>query len=201
MTDHTPRSTHEATNAPPGDYLSLVKPWRAGPPRTIATTRIFTVLERLCESTGTPGRAGTFVMLDTADWVNVVAVTPDAHVVMIEQYRHGTGEVTLELPGGIVDPGETPDAACVRELAEETGFAGDYRGIIGVVSANPAMMNNRVHTGLVLNAHPRGDQHLDPNEEIATRLVPVGDIDSLVRRGVIHHTLVVSALHHFRLLG
>lgn len=198
---HHPPPPLQVGHPPASPYLSLVRPWRAGPSRTLATTRIFTLLERRCESTATPGRAGDFVYLDAADWVNVVAVTDDDHVVMIEQFRHGTGEVTLELPGGIVDPGESPDVACTRELIEETGFAGDYQGVIGVVSANPAMMTNRVHTGLVRRARPAAPPSPDATEEIATRLIPASAIDHLVRTGVIHHTLVVSALHHFRLLG
>lgn len=183
-----------------GDYGTLVPPWRVGPSREIARTRVFTLNEHRCESPAT-GRSGDYVFLDTADWCNVAALTPDGQVVMIEQFRHGLAEVTLELPGGIVDPGESPAAACERELLEETGYAGAPVEMIGVVSANPAMQNNRVHTGLVRHGVLRGSQHLDGSEEIAVRLVKLTDVPDLVSRGVIHHSLVVAAFYHLALRG
>jgi ADP-ribose pyrophosphatase len=181
------------------DYLTLVKPWNTEPPRELARTRIFTLYSARASSPTNPSKAGDFVYLECTDWVNVVAITPDRHVVMIEQYRHGTREVTLELPGGMVDHGESPATACERELLEETGYKGSPVELIGIVSSNPAMQTNHTHTGLVRDAVLAAPQHLDGAEEIATRLVPLADVPDLVRRGVIHHALVVAALFHHAL--
>jgi 8-oxo-dGTP pyrophosphatase MutT (NUDIX family) len=190
-------------------HLNLVKPWRTHPPVALCTTRIFTLYSRRCDSPTNPAKSGDFVYLDPADWVNVIALTSAREVVMIEQYRHGLDEITLELPGGIVDPGEDPMAACTRELLEETGYAPPNTPSvsatplparpIGVVSANPAIMTNRVHTGLIDPVVHSGPQHLDGNEEIAVRLVPLADVPGLIRSGVIHHSLVVAAFHHLAL--
>jgi ADP-ribose diphosphatase len=183
------------------DYLKLVQPWEMGPPSTLATTRIFTLKERHGRSPTSAGKEGEFVFLDSVDWVNVIALTPDEQVVMIEQFRHGLEEVTLEVPGGMVDPGESPAEASLRELAEETGYVGGACEIIGSVSPNPAIQNNRCHTGLVRGVTLGGPVEFDSHEEIAVRLVPLAEIPDLIRRGVIHHALVMCAFHHFDLLG
>lgn len=178
---------------------SLVKPWHVSPSETLATTRVMTLKRRWCASPTNPSKAGHYVYLDASDWCNVVAITRDRRVVMIEQFRHGLGEVTLEFAGGIVERGEDPAAAGVRELLEETGYAGKSHGVIGTVSANPAIFNNRVHTVLVTECEPARGPEMDGNEEIATRMVELGEIDGLVRRGVVHHALVVCAWMHARL--
>ena len=178
-------------------YLSLVEPWKVEERGEIARTNIFTLRKRHCESPH--ARAGDFVYIDSPDWCNVVALTPDDRIVMIEQFRYGTREVTLELPGGIVDPGEAPAAACARELAEETGYAGAPVEMIGSVSANPAMQNNRCHFGVVRDAKLAGDQDPDEHEEIGVRLVERAEVRRLVAEGLIHHALIVAALYRFEL--
>lgn len=160
-----------------------------------------TLKERWCASPDDPRKAGSYVYLDASAWVNVVAITRDGHVVMIEQFRHGLGKVTLELAGGIVEEGEDHALAGERELLEETGFAGINRGVIGQVSANPAIFNNMVSTVLVTDCERAGDQHLDGNEQIGVRLVPKGQVRELVRSGIIHHSLVVAALFHAEVRG
>ena len=179
--------------------LNLVPEWRPGPERHIATTRILEVRARHWTSPSDAARAGEFVYFDAPAWVNVVALTPQRDVVLIEQFRHAFGKVTLELPGGMVDRGEPPETAIVRELAEETGYTGTWRGIIGTASANPALLNNWCHTGLVTDAARTGDLQLDEKEEIAVRLVPLARIPELIRSGVIHHSLVIAAFHYLSL--
>ena len=184
---------------PAAPYLSLVKPWHVGPSTEIARNRIFALNER--RNTSPAGKTGTFVYLDSADWCNVIALTPSRQVVMIEQFRHGIEQVTLEVPGGIIDEGEAPAAACARELAEETGYTGEPCRIIGTVSANPAIQNNRVHTGLVTSATLSGKTSPDEHEDIGVRLVDLAEVPSLIRQGIIHHSYVVAAFQHLHVTG
>ena len=181
-------------------YLELIRPWRVGPAETLVETSIFTLRRRHCESRTCADKAGDFVYLETADWVNVIALDASLEVVLIEQFRHGTREVTLEIPGGTLDPGEEVMDAGLRELAEETGYGGGTARLIGTVTPNPATQDNRCHTLLVTGVDRIGQQRTDDNEEIATRLVPLYEIPDLIRRGIIHHALVVAAFQHLALL-
>jgi 8-oxo-dGTP pyrophosphatase MutT (NUDIX family) len=173
-----------------------VQPWQAGRDRVVSRERVFTLKRRWCASRTNPRRAGDFVYLDAGDWCNVLATTPEGHFVMVEQYRIGIGAVSLELVGGIIDPGESPVAAGERELLEETGYRGLCRGVMGVVSANAAILNNLVHTIRITDCVPAGSTRFDENEELRTRIVPPEDVPALVRCGLIHHALVVAALFH-----
>lgn len=179
--------------------LSLVPAWRHDEDELVAETRIFSLRRRRGTSPNRPDQSGEFVYLDSADWVNVIAVTPKREVVLIEQFRHGIGEVTLEIPGGMVDAGEDPLTAGVRELAEETGYGSERFELIGTVTPNPAILNNRCHTALVEDAMPRGPCALEMHEEIGVRLVPLDDIARLIGDGYIHHALVIAAFHHLTL--
>jgi 8-oxo-dGTP pyrophosphatase MutT (NUDIX family) len=135
------------------------------------------------------------------DWVNVIALTADQQLVMVEQYRHGSDTVELEIPGGMMDPDETePVKTGVRELREETGYEGDNSRIIGKIFPNPAIMANTCYTVLVENCSLKHATGLDHAEDIATQLIPVSEVPDLVRSGRIRHSLVVVALYHFELL-
>lgn len=173
--------------------------WKSDEPETLAETRIFKLLRKRATSPNDPSRSGEFVVIDSPDWVNVVALTDDDEVLIIEQFRHGTEEVTVEIPGGTVDPGEDPLAAGVRELREETGYAGGAAELIGTVTPNPALLNNRCHTLLVRGVVRQGAPQFDGLEEIRTRLVPLEDVPELIRSGVITHALVIAAFHHLYL--
>jgi ADP-ribose pyrophosphatase len=142
------------------------------------------------------GEEHDFVVLESAPWVNVIALTDREEVVLIQQYRHGTGEVTLEIPGGLADADE-PSAAAKRELLEETGYRGEEWIDLGYVHPNPAIQNNRCHTFLALGAQPAGSQSLDDKEDIAVVLKPLAGIPRLIREGGITHALVVCAFWRF----
>lgn len=178
---------------------SPLLPWTEGPEREIASTRIFSVTMARCTSTTRPELSFEAARLRCPDWVNVIALTEDRRMVLIEQYRHGTAEITLEIPGGMVDPGETAEVACARELLEETGFEGEPVRVLGTVAPNPAFQANRLTIGLVLNARHVREAQGDGNEEIATRLATLDEVADLTRRGLISHALVLAAFHLFAL--
>ena len=108
------------------------------------------------------GAEHDFIVLQMREWVNVVAVTRQARIVIIEQYRHGTQEVGVEIPGGVVDPGDSElEQAARRELLEETGYEAEEFVCIGKVTANPAIQDNRCHTFVALGAHAVGEARLE----------------------------------------
>ena len=141
-----------------------------------------------------------FVVIDSVDWVVVIALTADNQVVMVEQFRHGTNTIELEIPGGMIDPEDpSPIAAGERELREETGYSGDQAQILATVSPNPAFMSNDCQIIVVQNCVRRHETAFDHTEQIATSLVPVDEINRLVAEGRIRHSLVLVALYHFDL--
>ena len=148
-------------------------------------------------------RTGTehdFYVLDSVGWVNVIALTPERQLVMIEQYRAGSQTVELEIPGGMMDPGETdPVATAVRELREETGYAGENARLLGKIWSNPAILSNQTFTVLIENCRLKHGVDFDHGEDLATRLVPAAEIPKLVADEEIGHSLVVVALYHFDL--
>lgn len=140
-----------------------------------------------------------FVVLHSPDWVNVVPLTSDGQVVLIRQWRHGTGQVTLEIPGGMVDPGETPMEAGARELAEETGYQAGRMEPLGWVHPNPALFSNRCYTCLALDCVEAGPARPEETEQIEVVLEPLAQVPELIASGRISHSLVVTALLRYLL--
>ena len=141
------------------------------------------------------GRKGTYQVLRIGDWANVVALTPDDEVVLVAQYRHGLDAITLEIPGGVLDPGEDPARCAARELAEETGYTGEEPVLLGTVHPNPAIQDNSHTSWLITNARKTTEPSLDAGEDIEVVTVPRREIPDLLRRGRITHSLVVAAFH------
>jgi ADP-ribose pyrophosphatase len=139
------------------------------------------------------GAERDFVILDCPDWVNVIPLTDDGHVVLIRQYRHGTRSVTLEIPGGVVEASETPADAGVRELSEETGYVPARVKSLGFVSPNPAIQGNRSHTFLAEGCRLAAEPQPDSFEQIEVLLRPLEDIPALIRSGEISHSLIIAA--------
>ncbi len=144
--------------------------------------------------------AHEFVVLHSPDWVNVVPVTSDGQVVLIRQWRHGTGELTLEIPGGLIDPGESPMIAGARELAEETGYEAGCMDPLGWVHPNPALFSNRCYTCLALDCKAVGPPRLEDTEQIEVELRPLAQVPELIQSGEISHSLVVAAFTRFWLV-
>jgi len=177
-------------------------PWPVVSSKMELATRIFKLRTDTARHPKT-GRLHPFHILESPDWVNVVALTPDREMVLIRQYRMGTGEVTLEIPGGLIEPGDTPAEAALRELKEETGFipgpSSPPPRRIGLVKPNPAFLDNTCYTYLVEEVVPGGGQEMDPAEDIAVDLVPASELSGLVAGGRIDHGLVLNALYWWEL--
>ncbi len=177
----------------------MIQPWLKENSRVVGDFRIFSIRSDLKVSPRT-GEYHDFFVIDTVNWVNVIAITPLRELVMIEQYRHGTNTVELEIPGGMIDKEDTsPLMAGQRELREETGYEGIGAEIIGQVYPNPAIMSNTCYTLFVRECEVKHPITLDQTEDLATRLVPIEEIPSLVSSGRVKHSLVAVALYHFEL--
>jgi len=176
-----------------------IKPWETLSTKKAGDFRIFKIRSDLKVSPRTR-KAHDFFVIETVNWVNVVAITTGGQLVMIDQYRHGSNTVELEIPGGMIDADDaSPVAAGVRELREETGYEGGQAELIGQIYANPAIMNTTCYTVLVRDCELRHQTEFDHGEDLATRLVNPAEIPELIRTGRIGHSLVVVALYHYEL--
>lgn len=134
------------------------------------------------------------LVLESVDWVNMVARTPAGELVMVEQYRFGIGATTLETPGGMVDPGEDSLAAAQRELLEETGYGGGDWNYLGAVEPNPAIHPHLCHHWLADGVVHVNDPDPGDGEAIGVRVVDEGAMHDAIRTGRLRHVLALSAL-------
>ena len=169
--------------------------WRLGTRIPAADYRVFKTafVDGIHPRTGATKR---FSLIEAVDWVNVIALTPDQQVVLIRQFRVGAKQVCLEIPGGMVDAGETPAEAAVRELAEETGYMAPRWELIGRLSPNPAIMTNWLYTFLAEGAVQTGPQRLEGSEVIDVHTTTLAACHAAIREGRIDHALVVAAFAH-----
>lgn len=171
----------------------FVSGWQVEEEKELLRTSVATVKSGpvVCKRTG---RKKEFILFDYPDWVNVVAVTPDNRLVMIRQFRYGSRRMEVEIPGGMIDPGEDPVTAGCRELAEETGYVGRDPEIIGKVCPNPAIQRNFCYTILVKDAVRATSQSQDDMEDIECFLLKRQEVRAMIADGSLNHGLVLNAL-------
>jgi len=172
--------------------MKAIRPWRVTGSRAMNDYRIFETRTDRVVSPRT-GREHDVYIVTGASWVNVLAFTPGEQMILVRQYRHGTRQVMWEIPGGVINPGETPESAAARELVEETGYSGNPARLLVQVYPNPAFQTNTAYTLLILNAKRVRSPQMDGMEDIAVRLVPEREFDRMIRRRQITHALVIVA--------
>jgi len=186
----------------------MPEPWplvRSTPDKSY---RVFSVRTDTARSPRT-GKEHDFYVIESVDWVNVIPLTPDNNnepsVVMVRQYRHGTRQISLEIPGGLVNPRDTPMDTARKELLEETGYQAEEITLIGTAHPQPAVLNNRHLTFLATNVQKTAaldpstgsGQRLDEGEDIEVVLVPLSEIPRLIREGEITNAMVILAFYWY----
>lgn len=174
----------------------MIKNWQRKGSQILQKTRILDFCEATDVSPYTE-QEHRFVFIDSLKWVNLVPVTQQNEIVMIRQYRHGSQRVTLEIPGGMVDAGEEPCKAAVRECHEETGYVVKTPHSLGDLNPNPALFNNSLHTfyGRVLECSPI--VHFSETEKTEVELIAIDRLRTLLLDGTIDHALVCATLWRF----
>ncbi len=171
-----------------------VEIWKRQRSESVADCRVFKVREDFCER-DSDGAEHSFFVIECPDWVNVIALTKEKEVVLIEQYRQGAEEIILEIPGGMIDAGEEPEVAARRELTEETGYESNKLIYLGKSRPNPAINNNWMHHYLALDCEKTRETAFDEHESLITRLAPLGEIPQLIKDEQITHSLAIVAFY------
>ncbi len=172
----------------------MVKPWKTLSSEVIFDVGFFNVHKERVQSPRT-GDEMDFYLLQMPDWVQVVPETAEGRVVLVRRYRLGSRRSGLEVPGGLVDPGDaTPMASATREMSEETGYGGGEVISLGSFFTQPALLTNRVSFFLVKGVEPRGAPRLDAGEDMEVVLVALADIERKIADGSIHNTFSLTAL-------
>jgi 8-oxo-dGTP pyrophosphatase MutT (NUDIX family) len=173
----------------------MIKSWKVLSTKEIFKTTFFRFRTDQCELPD--GRVmPNYYVMEFPDWVNIVPVTDDGRIVLVEQYRQAAGVNCLEIPGGSTDPrkSEDPKRAVLRELVEETGYVPEDIRLVGVHRPNPAMQTNRMHTYVGLGCRLLEKPQLDPFEDIQVVTKSIPEVVDMVLTGKIDHTIVVASI-------
>ena len=173
-----------------------LREWREVTREPVADCRVFSV-ERSIALSPTDSTPHAYYRIQSPNWAQILPITADGNAVLVRQYRHGCQSMTLEIPGGLVDPGEDPATAALRECLEETGYRARRAVSLGVVNPNPALFANRLHGFFATDVELERAVQNTATELTETVLVPVGDLEGLLLSGEIDHALVAGTLWRY----
>jgi 8-oxo-dGTP pyrophosphatase MutT (NUDIX family) len=174
--------------------MSGPRRWKVLETELLQDCAVFSVSRTLAKSPRT-GESHSFFRLDSPDWVNIVPITPGGDVVMVKQFRHGLDDFTLEIPGGLIDPGEAPVEAAGRELLEETGYRAAEIVPLGDANPNPALFGNTLHAFLGRDVEWIAEVRNETTEETHVEVVSPAGLPRLVWEGAVNNTLVLASFY------
>ncbi len=165
--------------------------WKCGNPKSLLKTCVFEVTSQ--HNTARDGTEGDYIVMNAPDWVIVIA-EKDSDFIMVKQWRHGEKQLSVEFPGGVIDKGEKPEKAAIRELKEETGFKAGRLTKLGIANPNPALFCNHVHVFLAEELQNTGKQNLDEDEFINCIEIPKKEVLAGMGTKEFPHALMSTAL-------
>ena len=175
----------------------MIKNWLTIEDIKVDDCKIFDI-HRVKRRSPDTGKEGSFVYLDSANWVNIIPVTKSGNIVLIKQYRHGIDTITIEIPGGLIEKGEEPGNAGQRECTEETGYFSEEKAVfLGKTTPNPAFLNNTCYSYVWNNVELVYEQNLDRHEEITVFEKSISEVKEMILNGEINHSLVLNAFFYY----
>jgi 8-oxo-dGTP pyrophosphatase MutT (NUDIX family) len=172
----------------------MLRPWPLNQSKTLADYKFFRIDSDRAVSPRT-GEAQDFFILHMPDWLLVVAQTVQGELLLVRQYRHGSRRFSTEIPGGLIDAGETnPAVAARRELLEETGYGNGTLHALGTLWPQPALMANRVHCFYIEGVELIAEPNLDAGEDIETHTLPPDVAREAILNGELDNAVTISAL-------
>lgn len=172
--------------------MTKAREWEELETEVVGDYDVFCVRRRLMCSPRT-GEPHEFHVLDVPPCVKVIPFTADGRVVMVEQFRQAVQRGSLEFPAGIVEQGEDAVAGALRELEEETGYCAAGAERIAEFDPDPSIQSNAVQVVVAHGCTPSGERDQDEGEDVAVRLVDVGEVNGLIRSGELRHAASISA--------
>ena len=172
----------------------MIAKWKLNTETMVFKSYPFQIVEKVYEKPRDGGKFNAYV-IEAPTWANIIGRSSNNKILLIRQFRFGTDEIELEIPGGMIEPGESPLDGAQRELEEETGFISTHWKQIGVVDANPAIQNNRCFTFLADQIEPKGKVNFDPDEDIEFELATLDEVRAYVAGGQITNTFIIAAMY------
>ncbi len=171
-----------------------IEKWRKLDSEYELETKWITVRKDKCELPNGTVKDDYYV-IEYPDWANAVALTADGKIILVRQYRYAGDMDSLELPGGVVDAGETPEQAIRRELLEETGYSFDSCEHVVSLNPNPATNTNTIHTYLLKGGTKTQEQKLDEHEIVTVETYTIAEVKQLLKEHKMGHALHVAGLY------